>query len=271
MTETPSEGENVSTPFEIAVVVPVVVAVPSALIVTPVPCSTREPPRPAFPDTCKFPRKKRKDEKCIGSLSRALRKLRKVCSFAVSANDNAQHLDVLPVDLDKFVAGDNLVFQNEIDDWDRRMQDLADAPARSRKISFESAVHVHVHPGRFQGQNLKRSQHVTFSQTENQSTSTREMPRPPTPTVSLVEVMSLPKTTVSPRRLAVISESGRNSGASQAERHALLLSDYTADILCDASKQIEATVGDIATLAQSVRLLFIPALATCNVAVVTSQ
>ena len=95
------------------------------------------------------------------------------------------------------------------------------------------------------------------------------MPRPPTPTVSLVEVMSLPKTTVSPRRLAVISESGRNSGASQAERHALLLSDYTADILCDASKQIEATVGDIATLAQSVRLLFIPALT--NVAVVTSQ
>ena len=84
------------------------------------------------------------------------------------------------------------------------------------------------------------------------------MPRPPTPTVSLVEVMSLPKTTVSPRRLAVISETGRNSGASQAERHALLLSDYTADILCDASKQIEATVGDIATLAQSVRLLFIP-------------
>ena len=30
----------------------------------------------------------------------------------------------LPVDLEKFIAKDNAAFQTEIDDWDRRMQDI---------------------------------------------------------------------------------------------------------------------------------------------------
>ena len=78
------------------------------------------------------------------------------------------------------------------------------------------------------------------------------MPRPPTPTVSAAEIGQSSKLQPS-RRLTSISEAGRGTTTAQAERHALLLSEYTADILSDAIKQYNDADADMAKVTHDVR------------------